>query len=148
MGWAYEFHQDKASSVKVPVANVTMSSSAHLLRENTDSVRSNQRMRSSVGRCSYWINRLAIDAAYALELRKCHLISVGGQLKIWPRVSDVDDHKGAKYCCQVDLREKRYGARHMEKLGPDVGGLENELYKLVCKVEEDEGHIGVFGVRG
>ncbi|GJW04879.1 transposase, MuDR, MULE transposase domain protein, partial [Tanacetum coccineum] len=34
----------------------------------------------------------------------------------------------------------------MEKLGPDVGGLENELYKLVCKVEEDEGHIGVFGV--
>ncbi|GJR87230.1 hypothetical protein Tco_0211241 [Tanacetum coccineum] len=31
----------------------------------------------------------------------------------------------------------------MEKLGPDVGGLENELYKLVCKVEEDEGHIGV-----
>ncbi|GKA95532.1 hypothetical protein Tco_0817570, partial [Tanacetum coccineum] len=40
------------------------------------------------------------------------------------------------------------GGRHMEKLGPDVGGLENELYKLVCKVEEDEGHIGVFGVRG
>ncbi|GJW06569.1 hypothetical protein Tco_1568992 [Tanacetum coccineum] len=37
-------------------------------------------------------------------------------------------------------------SRHMEKLGPDVGGLENELYKLVCKVEEDEGHIGVFGV--
>ncbi|GKB67222.1 hypothetical protein Tco_0928634 [Tanacetum coccineum] len=28
---------DKASSVKVPVANVTLSSSAHLLRENTDS---------------------------------------------------------------------------------------------------------------
>ncbi|GJZ93039.1 hypothetical protein Tco_0665104 [Tanacetum coccineum] len=40
------------------------------------------------------------------------------------------------------------GGGHMEKLGPDVGGLENELYKLVCKVEEDEGHIGVFGVRG
>ncbi|GJV98005.1 hypothetical protein Tco_1549582 [Tanacetum coccineum] len=39
-GWAYAFHQDKASSVKVPVANVTLFSSAHLLRENTDSVRS------------------------------------------------------------------------------------------------------------
>ncbi|GJU46122.1 hypothetical protein Tco_1203388 [Tanacetum coccineum] len=30
---------------KVPIANVTLFSSAHLLRENTDSVRSNQRMR-------------------------------------------------------------------------------------------------------
>ncbi|GKF96021.1 hypothetical protein Tco_0288756, partial [Tanacetum coccineum] len=35
--WAYAFHQDKASSVKVPVENVTLSSSTHLLRENTDS---------------------------------------------------------------------------------------------------------------
>ncbi|GKC15274.1 hypothetical protein Tco_1012056 [Tanacetum coccineum] len=61
---AYAFHQDKASSVKVPVAKVTLFSSAHLLRENTgtlvkvtlfssahllrentDSVRSNQRIR-------------------------------------------------------------------------------------------------------
>nr|GFA30759.1 hypothetical protein [Tanacetum cinerariifolium] len=37
IGWAYAFHQDKASLVRVPVANVTMSSSAHLLHENTDS---------------------------------------------------------------------------------------------------------------
>ncbi|GJV00886.1 hypothetical protein Tco_1330156 [Tanacetum coccineum] len=44
-GWAYVFHQDKASSVRVPVPNVTLFSSAHLLRENTDSVRSNQRIR-------------------------------------------------------------------------------------------------------
>ncbi|GKD60004.1 hypothetical protein Tco_1297513 [Tanacetum coccineum] len=36
-GWANAFHQDKASSVKVPVANVTLFSSAQLLRENTDS---------------------------------------------------------------------------------------------------------------
>ncbi|GKG37556.1 hypothetical protein Tco_0456779, partial [Tanacetum coccineum] len=43
--WAYAFHQDKTSSVRVPVANVTLSSSAHLLLENTDSVSSNQRMR-------------------------------------------------------------------------------------------------------
>ncbi|GJU00773.1 hypothetical protein Tco_1111111 [Tanacetum coccineum] len=41
-GWAYVFHQDKASSVRVRVANVTLFSSAHFLRENTDSVRSNQ----------------------------------------------------------------------------------------------------------
>ncbi|GJZ01191.1 hypothetical protein Tco_0519152 [Tanacetum coccineum] len=39
VGWAYAFHQDKASLVRVPVANVTLSSSAHLLRENTDSFR-------------------------------------------------------------------------------------------------------------
>ncbi|GJU12252.1 hypothetical protein Tco_1134648 [Tanacetum coccineum] len=37
IGWAYAFHQDKASSVKVPVANITLFSSTHLLRENTDS---------------------------------------------------------------------------------------------------------------
>nr|GFA85787.1 hypothetical protein [Tanacetum cinerariifolium]GFA85796.1 hypothetical protein [Tanacetum cinerariifolium] len=42
--WAYAFHQDKVSSVRVPVANVTLFSSAQLLRENTDPVRSNQRM--------------------------------------------------------------------------------------------------------
>ncbi|GKD53147.1 hypothetical protein Tco_1286534, partial [Tanacetum coccineum] len=44
-GWAYAFYQDKASLVRVPVANVTLSFLAHLLRENTDSVCSNQRMR-------------------------------------------------------------------------------------------------------
>nr|GEZ82903.1 hypothetical protein [Tanacetum cinerariifolium] len=37
IGWAYAFHQDKASLVRIPVANVTLSSSAHLLRENNDS---------------------------------------------------------------------------------------------------------------
>nr|GEY43329.1 hypothetical protein [Tanacetum cinerariifolium] len=43
-GWANEFHLDKASSVRVLVANFTLQSSVQLLRENTDSVRSNQRM--------------------------------------------------------------------------------------------------------
>nr|GEX43833.1 hypothetical protein [Tanacetum cinerariifolium] len=42
--WAYAFHQDKESSVRVPVANVTLCSLVQLLRENTDSVRSNQWM--------------------------------------------------------------------------------------------------------
>nr|GEZ42945.1 hypothetical protein [Tanacetum cinerariifolium] len=47
IGWVYAFHQDKASSVRVPIANVTLFSSAQLLREHTNSVRSNQRMRST-----------------------------------------------------------------------------------------------------
>ncbi|GKF04230.1 hypothetical protein Tco_0034898 [Tanacetum coccineum] len=34
MGWAYAFHQDKASSVRVPVANVTLFSLAHLKFKN------------------------------------------------------------------------------------------------------------------
>ncbi|GKC21184.1 hypothetical protein Tco_1023334, partial [Tanacetum coccineum] len=38
-GWANELHQDKASSVRVPVANFTLQSSVQLLLENTDSVR-------------------------------------------------------------------------------------------------------------
>ncbi|GKF88515.1 hypothetical protein Tco_0259392 [Tanacetum coccineum] len=43
-GWEKEFHQDRASSIKVPVANFTFQSSVQLLRGNTDSVRSNQRI--------------------------------------------------------------------------------------------------------
>nr|GFD52802.1 hypothetical protein [Tanacetum cinerariifolium] len=41
---AKEFHQDRASSVKVPVANFTLQSSVQLLWENTDSVRLNQQI--------------------------------------------------------------------------------------------------------
>ncbi|GJU91292.1 hypothetical protein Tco_1303715 [Tanacetum coccineum] len=44
-GWANEFHQDKASSVRVPVVNFTLQSSVQLLQGNTDSVRLNQQMR-------------------------------------------------------------------------------------------------------
>ncbi|GJV54222.1 hypothetical protein Tco_1449963 [Tanacetum coccineum] len=43
--WANEFHQDKASSVRVSLANFTLQSSIQLLQENTNSVRSNQRIR-------------------------------------------------------------------------------------------------------
>ncbi|GJV69181.1 hypothetical protein Tco_1484690 [Tanacetum coccineum] len=42
---AYAFHQERRHRLEVPEANVNLSSSAHMLRENTDSVRSNQRMR-------------------------------------------------------------------------------------------------------
>ncbi|GJX62564.1 hypothetical protein Tco_0295464 [Tanacetum coccineum] len=45
IGWAYAFHQDKTLSVRVPIANVTLFSLAQLLRESTDLVRSNERMR-------------------------------------------------------------------------------------------------------
>ncbi|GKE43921.1 hypothetical protein Tco_1471205 [Tanacetum coccineum] len=44
-GWANELYQDKASLVRVPVANFTLQSSVQLLLENTDLVRSNRRMR-------------------------------------------------------------------------------------------------------
>ncbi|GKC59449.1 hypothetical protein Tco_1087047 [Tanacetum coccineum] len=47
-GWTNEFHQDIASSVRVPVAHFTLQSSVQLLRRNTDSVRSNQQMRPTV----------------------------------------------------------------------------------------------------
>ncbi|GJZ03657.1 hypothetical protein Tco_0536932 [Tanacetum coccineum] len=37
LGWAYAFHQDKVSLVRVPVANVTLSSSAHFaIEKNTN----------------------------------------------------------------------------------------------------------------
>ncbi|GJU30153.1 hypothetical protein Tco_1173742 [Tanacetum coccineum] len=64
--WAYAFHQDKASSVKVPVANVTLFSSAHLLRENTDSFHVCY-YGVPVGPSSCWIPALAIVAAELLE---------------------------------------------------------------------------------
>nr|GFA50955.1 hypothetical protein [Tanacetum cinerariifolium] len=43
-GWVNEFHQDKTSSVRVPVVNFTLQSLVQLLWENTDSVHSNLRM--------------------------------------------------------------------------------------------------------
>ncbi|GJU48915.1 integrase, catalytic region, zinc finger, CCHC-type containing protein [Tanacetum coccineum] len=43
--WVNEFHQNKASSVSVLIANFTLFFSAHLLRENTNSVCLNQRIR-------------------------------------------------------------------------------------------------------
>ncbi|GJY91817.1 hypothetical protein Tco_0507599 [Tanacetum coccineum] len=45
IGWANEFHQDKASSVRVPVENFTLQSSVQLLQRNTDLVCLNQRIR-------------------------------------------------------------------------------------------------------
>ncbi|GJW70903.1 hypothetical protein Tco_0127820 [Tanacetum coccineum] len=47
LSFVERMNSTRALSVKVPVANVTLFSSAQLLQENTDSVCSNQRMRSS-----------------------------------------------------------------------------------------------------
>ncbi|GJZ37252.1 hypothetical protein Tco_0583443 [Tanacetum coccineum] len=89
---AYEFHQDRASSVKVPVANATLFSSAQLLRENTNSVRSNQRMRSS--------SRSGVLLDLFITLPLCQLcfraeempslISCCMAAKVMAGVSDVD----------------------------------------------------------
>ncbi|GJS56376.1 hypothetical protein Tco_0629738 [Tanacetum coccineum] len=70
---------DKASSVKVPVANVTLSSSAYLLRENTDSFSAPNR------NC-----RKSMAAACASELRRCHSLSVTDGIQSYTRGYDKD----------------------------------------------------------
>nr|GEV12853.1 hypothetical protein [Tanacetum cinerariifolium] len=64
-GWANEFYQDKASSVRVPVANFALQFSVQLLRENTDSVHSNQRMSSTVPSIPLKLKAFAMLAACA-----------------------------------------------------------------------------------
>ncbi|GJT26449.1 hypothetical protein Tco_0906724 [Tanacetum coccineum] len=100
-GWACAFHQDKASSVKVPVANVTLFSLAHLLRENTDSVRSNQRLRSTAPSVPL---KISLGLVFLLELLEVSmvaacafraeempsLISCRMASKVMTGVSDVD----------------------------------------------------------
>nr|GEU53893.1 copia protein [Tanacetum cinerariifolium] len=67
-GWTYAFHQDKASSVRVPVANVTSFSLAQLLRENTDSVRSNQRMSPTAHSIPLKSHTIKVERLTAYEL--------------------------------------------------------------------------------
>ncbi|GJW30327.1 hypothetical protein Tco_0047202 [Tanacetum coccineum] len=91
ISWAYAFHQDKASSVRVPVANVTLSSSAHLLRENTDSFPVFA-IRVPVGPVFLLgLLALAIDAACAFKAEEMSsLISCWMAAKVMAGVSDVD----------------------------------------------------------
>ncbi|GJV65799.1 hypothetical protein Tco_1476627 [Tanacetum coccineum] len=65
IGWANEFHQDKASLVRVPVANFILRSSVQLLLENTDSVHSNQRMRPTAPSVPLKLKVFTMVAAYA-----------------------------------------------------------------------------------
>ncbi|GJS75558.1 reverse transcriptase domain-containing protein [Tanacetum coccineum] len=91
-GWAYAFHQDKASLVRVPVANVTLTSLAHLLRENTDSVRSNQRMRNSLYQC-FLLGLSAFAMVVACASRAAIIPSVMScwmAANVMAGVSDVD----------------------------------------------------------
>nr|GEZ19919.1 reverse transcriptase domain-containing protein [Tanacetum cinerariifolium] len=57
--------QDRASLVKVPVANFTLQSSVQLLQENTDSVRSNQRISPTAPSEPLKLKAFAMLAAYA-----------------------------------------------------------------------------------
>nr|GEW05108.1 hypothetical protein [Tanacetum cinerariifolium] len=57
-------HQDRASSVKVPVANFTLQSSMQLLRENTNSVRSNQWISPTAPSEPLKLKAFAMLAAY------------------------------------------------------------------------------------
>ncbi|GJV89857.1 hypothetical protein Tco_1533795 [Tanacetum coccineum] len=70
---------DKASLVKVPIANVTLFSSAHLLRENTDSVRVPVRLLA-----------LAMAAVYASRAAVKSAVSCWMASKVMAGVSDVD----------------------------------------------------------
>ncbi|GKF09060.1 hypothetical protein Tco_0043284, partial [Tanacetum coccineum] len=63
--WAKEFHQDRASLVKVPVENFTLQSSVQLLQEKTDSVRSNQRISLTAPSVPLKLIAFAIIAACA-----------------------------------------------------------------------------------
>ncbi|GJX66302.1 hypothetical protein Tco_0300645 [Tanacetum coccineum] len=67
-GWADEFHQDKASSVRVPVANFTLQSSVQLLRRNTDSVHSNQRMRPTTPSVPLKLKGVPVGPVFLLGL--------------------------------------------------------------------------------
>ncbi|GJW80967.1 hypothetical protein Tco_0144942 [Tanacetum coccineum] len=82
IGWAYAFHQDKASSVKVPVANVTLFSSAHLLHENTDSVRVPVRL---LGLLALAMAAVCASMAVVRSAISCRMAS-----KVMVGVSDVD----------------------------------------------------------
>ncbi|GJR01864.1 hypothetical protein Tco_0524848 [Tanacetum coccineum] len=77
-GWANEFHQDKASSVRVLVANFTLQSSVQFLRENTDSVRSNQRMSHKQAFRSFEIERLAAHKLFIATFSYCRSFSWSG----------------------------------------------------------------------
>ncbi|GKA84435.1 hypothetical protein Tco_0806030 [Tanacetum coccineum] len=75
IGWACAFHQDKASSVKVLVANVTLFSSAHLLRVLLRLLR---------------LLSLAMAAVYASTAVVRSAISCRMASKVMAGVSDVD----------------------------------------------------------
>ncbi|GJX90432.1 hypothetical protein Tco_0343758 [Tanacetum coccineum] len=83
--WACAFHQDKTSSVKVPVANVTLFSSVHLLRENTDSVRSTRVPVRLLGLLELAMATVCASMAIVRSAISCRMAS-----KVMAGVLDVD----------------------------------------------------------
>ncbi|GJS44044.1 retrovirus-related pol polyprotein from transposon TNT 1-94 [Tanacetum coccineum] len=124
-----------ASSVKVPVAYVTLFSSAQWLQENTDSV-------FPVGRCYYWDIELAIDAACAL---RCESNAIINQLlvaaKVMAGVSDVDILLEA-FFPTLDIRITEIMIQMMEMMMKE---LETIRYEIGCLEEEDGEQIRFLG---
>ncbi|GKE42111.1 hypothetical protein Tco_1469395 [Tanacetum coccineum] len=124
--WAYAFHQNKASLVRVPVANVTLSSSAHLLRENTNSVHSNQQIRGSLGPVFLLgLLAFAIDVACAFRAEEMpSLISCRMAAKVMAGVSDVDVLLGAL---------RGYGMIHEDGDNDAISGNDDKLVTIRYK---------------
>ncbi|GJV98984.1 hypothetical protein Tco_1554236 [Tanacetum coccineum] len=102
--WANEFHQDKASSVRVSLANFTLQSSIQLLQENIDSVRSNQQMRLTA-------------PSVPLKLKE------GGEKKRGGRRGEEEARGGGKEGRGVGKRGGRLvGGGEQERGGEDSGG--------------------------
>ncbi|GKE60146.1 hypothetical protein Tco_1510513, partial [Tanacetum coccineum] len=78
IGWANEFHHDKASPVRVSVANFTLQSSVLLLRRNTDSVRSNQQMRPTTP----FLEDMDQDSAHMVAASKVTMLKPG-EFDLW-----------------------------------------------------------------
>ncbi|GJV83347.1 hypothetical protein Tco_1523245 [Tanacetum coccineum] len=133
LSWAKEFHQDRASSVKVPVANFTLQSSVQLLRENTNSVRSNQQIRASLGLVVLSVfAMLAACASRARKLLHQQLVLEMASLKKkeFLRITHICDS--------------------IEDRGTIVGsGIDSEHYTVTyTSVSEDDSDIGSPGVDG
>nr|GEX38964.1 hypothetical protein [Tanacetum cinerariifolium] len=130
-GWAYAFHQNKASSVRVPVANVTLFSSAQLLRENIDSVRSNQQMSPTA---PFYLPLLQLVLPELWQ--HCQQLVVGWQPESW-----LDTPENLKFKTSKD----RYGDNRMSD---SIGGLvtkvgENQMYEnYLCNLCGNNSHDG------
>ncbi|GJY79888.1 hypothetical protein Tco_0492639 [Tanacetum coccineum] len=94
--WAKEFTRNRASSVKVPVANFTLQSSVQLLRENTDSVRLNHRISPTTPSVHLKLIAFAIVAACVLDCGNTRQNISDGSLS-HGGASDVDVLLGCIY---------------------------------------------------
>ncbi|GKC94869.1 hypothetical protein Tco_1160311, partial [Tanacetum coccineum] len=138
--WACAFHQDKASSVKVPVANVTISSSAHLLRENTDLF---PLFATGISLGSVFLLELlevALAEAYAFRAKEMpSLLSCQMASKVMTGVSDVDVLLGGILSTKNDTGYDK------DRNNDENGGNDDEREINNVVEEEDEEHICFLG---